>query len=123
MTKLISLEAQNVKRLKAVRIPLDRSVTVIGGNNGQGKSSVLDAIEMALGGKKSIPPRPIRDGETAARIVLELDTLTVTRRFTPKDSYLEVAAKDGAKYTSAQAISRKGRRSSISGAPGPIAAK
>lgn len=102
--RIVSLEAQNVKKLKAVRLELDKPMTIIGGNNGQGKTTVLDCIEMALGGKKSIPPRPIREGESSARIVLELDTLTVVRKFTAKDSYLEVLTKDGAKYPSAQAV-------------------
>lgn len=103
-SKLISLEATNVKRLRAVRIEFADGVTVIGGRNGQGKSSVLDSIEMALAGKKSLPPKPIREGEDSARIVLEMDTLRVTRKFTANNSYLEVAAKDGAKYPSPQSI-------------------
>lgn len=104
MSRIVRLSAENVKRLRAVTITPTGNMTVVGGNNGQGKSSVLDSIEMALGGKKSIPPRPIRDGESSARIVLELDDLTVTRRFTEKDSYLEVTTKEGTKFPSAQAV-------------------
>jgi len=48
--KITSLEAENVKRIKAVQIePAATCLTVIGGNNGQGKTSVLDAIAWALG--------------------------------------------------------------------------
>ena len=54
--KITSLEAENVKRIKAVQIePASTGLTVIGGNNGQGKTSVLDAIAWALG-RGEVPP-------------------------------------------------------------------
>ena len=43
--KINQLEIENVKRIKAVRIePKETGLTIIGGNNNQGKTSVLDAI-------------------------------------------------------------------------------
>ena len=61
--KINRLEVENVKRIKAVRIePTANGLTVIGGNNGQGKTSVLDAIAWALGGNKFRPSDPHRDG-------------------------------------------------------------
>ena len=49
--KINSLELENVKRIKAVKIePTENGLTVIGGRNGQGKTSVLDSIAWALGG-------------------------------------------------------------------------
>ena len=54
--KINRLEAENIKRVKAVMIePTADGLTVIGGNNRQGKSSVLDAIMWALGGNKYRP--------------------------------------------------------------------
>lgn len=48
--KINSLELENVKRIKAVKIePTENGLTVIGGRNGQGKTSVLDSIAWALG--------------------------------------------------------------------------
>lgn len=102
--KIIRLEAENLKRLKAVAIKPDGSLVRITGLNGQGKSSVLDAITMAFGGKDAIPSRPIRNGETKARILAETEDLIVERRFTQKDSYLEVRKKDGSKVSSPQAL-------------------
>lgn len=49
--KINSLELENVKRVKAVKIePSANGLTIIGGKNNQGKTSVLDSIAYALGG-------------------------------------------------------------------------
>ena len=61
--KINSLELENVKRIKAVQLePSADGLTVIGGKNGQGKTSVLDAIAWALGGAKFRPSDPQREG-------------------------------------------------------------
>ena len=58
--KINSLEVENVKRVKAVVIqPNENGLTILGGNNNQGKTSVLDAIAWALGGNKYKPSNPI----------------------------------------------------------------
>lgn len=57
------LEFENVKRIKAVKVePASTGLTVIGGNNNQGKTSVLDAIAWALGGNKYKPSKAAREG-------------------------------------------------------------
>ena len=54
--KINKLEIENVKRVKAVKLePSENGLTIIGGNNNQGKTSVLDAIAWALGGDKYRP--------------------------------------------------------------------
>lgn len=54
--KINKLEIENVKRVKAVKIePTANGLTIIGGNNNQGKTSVLDAIAWTLGGDKFRP--------------------------------------------------------------------
>lgn len=102
--KIIKLHAENVKRLKAVDISTNGQSVVIAGRNEQGKSSVLDSIMYALGGKGACPESPIRAGEDAAKVVVDLGDLVVTRRWTHANSYLEVASADGATYKSPQAI-------------------
>lgn len=63
MIKINSLELDDVKRIKAVKLePTENGLTVIGGKNNQGKTSVLDAIAWALGGDKFRPSGAVRDG-------------------------------------------------------------
>lgn len=109
MTKslqIISLEAENVKRLKAVRIdPKVAGLVPIVGKNEAGKSSVLDAIWWALTGAKHIQAEPIRKGADKAFIKLDLGELVVERRFGGTGgTSLSVKTADGAKYTSPQRI-------------------
>ncbi|MDF2751634.1 MAG: family ATPase [Gaiellaceae bacterium] len=104
--RIITLKAENVKRLKAVEISPDGDVVVIAGRNAQGKTSVLDAIWMALAGAAGAKEtsRPIRDGEKQASVVLDLGDLVVTRKWTDAGTSLAVAAADGAKYPSPQSV-------------------
>lgn len=63
MVKIHQLEIENVKRVKAVTLEPDANgLTIIGGRNNQGKTSVLDAIAWALGGDKFRPSEAARDG-------------------------------------------------------------
>jgi DNA repair exonuclease SbcCD ATPase subunit len=101
--KIISLEVKNVKRVKAVTILANGTMNVISGKNGNGKSSTLDSIEMALRGGKHIPDMPIRAGEETARIVIETDEMTITRHWTsPEKTYLKVETKQFGKVANAQ---------------------
>ena len=61
--KINRLEIENVKRIKAVKVtPKESGLTIIGGNNNQGKTSVLDAIAWALGGDRYRPSEAQREG-------------------------------------------------------------
>jgi energy-coupling factor transporter ATP-binding protein EcfA2 len=106
MSKIIRLESTNYKRLKAVEIAPDPdgNLVIVAGKNGQGKTSILDSITAALGGvNATTTPKPIRDGEERAEIILETEEFIVTRRFTASGSTLVVKAPDGAVYPKAQA--------------------
>lgn len=64
--KINELEIENLKRVKAVQMtPSAAGLTVIGGNNNQGKTSVLDAIAWALGGNSFRPSQPHREGSVS----------------------------------------------------------
>lgn len=61
--KINSLQLENVKRIKAVKLePTESGLTLIGGKNNQGKTSVLDSIAYALGGADFKPSNTKRDG-------------------------------------------------------------
>ena len=61
--KINKFEFENVKRIKAVKVePTANGLTIIGGNNNQGKTSVLDAIAWALGGDRFRPSQAAREG-------------------------------------------------------------
>lgn len=61
--KINKLEIENVKRIKAVKVePTANGLTIIGGNNNQGKTSVLDSIAWALGGEAFRPSEATRQG-------------------------------------------------------------
>ena len=101
---IIELWSSNFKRLKVVRIHADGKSVVIGGANGEGKTSTLDVIWAALGGGKDLPARPIRDGEDSAVVGLNLGDLVVERHFTKRGSRLELRTKEGAVIKSPQAV-------------------
>lgn len=102
--KILSLSASNVKVLKSVFIKPDGNLIQISGNNGSGKTTTLDCIEMAVVGGRKLPEKPIRTGQKKAAIEIDLGDLVVRRTFTEAGTALTVKNKDGAKYDSPQAI-------------------
>lgn len=83
--RLVELRAENVKKLKAVAVKIDGSLFKVTGRNEQGKSSLLDAVAMAIAGKDAFPTEPIRKGEDTAEIFLDFGDLKLTRRIWRKD--------------------------------------
>lgn len=96
--KINQLEIENVKRIKAVKIkPSDNGLTVIGGRNNQGKTSVLDSIAWALGGDRYKPSQAVREGSVIPpnlHIVMN-NGLVVERK--GKNSTLKVTDPNGKK--------------------------
>lgn len=82
MIKIIGLEIENVKRVALVKMSVNpNGLTVIGGDNAEGKTSVLDAIVYALGGEKYRPGNLKRDGAIAdARIHIEMSNGMIVER-------------------------------------------
>ena len=103
--RLIRLQAKDVLRLEAVDITPEGNLCIIGGQNAQGKSSVLTAIACALAGKSAFPDVPVRRGKKTAEIVVDMGDLIVTRQIDAKGTTrLVVAGPDGAPKRSPQSI-------------------
>lgn len=105
--KIIALQAENLKRLVAVHIRPDGNLVQITGKNGEGKSSVLDAIWWALDGTANIQAQPIRKGADRATIRLDLGELIVTRTFKAQGdggytTAITVEGADGSRFSSPQ---------------------
>lgn len=96
--KINRLEIENVKRIKAVKLePTKNGLTVIGGNNGQGKTSILDSIAWVLGGEKYRPSKAQREGSVIPpnlQIIMS-NGLVVERK--GKNSSLKVTDPNGGK--------------------------
>ena len=103
--RIVGLVAENFKRISAVRLKPGPGLNVVAGRNAQGKSSVLDAIAAALGGKSATPPIPIREGRTRAQVVVDLGDLVVERVWTGNGrTALVVRGTNGEPVRSPQAI-------------------
>lgn len=107
--KIIRLEAENVKRIEAVTIEPSGAVVEIAGDNGQGKTSVLDAIAWAIGGERLIQSKPVKRGRAQAHVTLDLGdgspALRVTRIFKPDGtSTLKVQDGDGGRVREPQSV-------------------
>lgn len=96
--KINRLEIENVKRIhSAVVEPAQDGLTIIGGNNRQGKTSVLDAIAWALGGAKYQPSQAINaDSAIPPRLKVIMDNGLVVER-KGKNSDLKVTDPSGKK--------------------------
>lgn len=96
--KINKLEIENVKRVKAIKLePTANGLTVIGGDNNQGKTSVLDAIAWALGGEKYRPSQAQREGSVIPPMlhIVMNNGLVVERK--GKNSALKVTDPNGEK--------------------------
>lgn len=109
--RIKAVEVENVQAIRRVLIESKgRMVTVIGGRNRQGKSSLLKALEIAFRGKRAAPPEPVRHGEKAAHIKVELedesggDALVIKRRISAGGSYSLEVTENGAKCRSPQEL-------------------
>lgn len=96
MIKINSLELDDVKRIRAVKLePSESGLTIIGGKNNQGKTSVLDSIAWALGGDKFRPSGAMREGSSVPpHLKVKLSNGIVVERC-GKNSDLKVTDESG----------------------------
>lgn len=102
--KILKLSVSNFKRIEVVEVSPDGNVVVLGGDNGAGKSSVLDAIMTALVGPRAMPAMPVHAGADGAEITVDCGEVVVVRKIKPDGNQtLKVTTKDGMNPSSPQA--------------------
>ena len=74
------LTVRNIKKISFAEIEPESEVVEIHGKNAQGKTSILQAIMMAFGGKTEFGEMPIKEGEERAEIVVEKDDMKIIRK-------------------------------------------
>lgn len=102
---IISLGIENVKRISAIELhPETGEPIILTGDNAQGKSSVLDSIELLLTNKGL--DDPIRHGRTSGKVTAVIGgaeaEFTVERKVTRSGQSLTITGKDGVKVPSPQ---------------------
>lgn len=102
--RIIHLQTENIKRIKAAEVTPSGDLISVGGQNENGKSSLIDSIEYGLHGGKSLPAEPLRRGQKRGKVTIDLGELTVERVFTKKGSTLTVTPKDGLPFPSPQSV-------------------
>lgn len=116
--RLLSLEVQNYRNIASACLTPGQELTVICGNNGQGKTNLLEAIWLLTGGKSfrgSKDAELVRRGETFA--VLEADTQRAQQEEQEPNAPVHVRLTVGTKNSP-----RPGRMASVNGAPSKRAA-
>ena len=103
--KIMRLSVSDIKKIQVAEICPDGHVVEIAGKNGQGKTTILDSILWALGGKKHIQEMPVRKGAEEGNIEIDLGDYIVHRKIKSNGrSTIQIMNKDGAKYSSPQEI-------------------
>lgn len=93
--RIVRLQSENIKRIEAVDITPDSDLVIVAGNNGHGKTSVLDSIMYALGGKDCIAQEPVRRGAAKGKVTLDCGNFTATREFNQSGQQLILKSKSG----------------------------
>ena len=93
--KIIGLQIDGIKKLKAIEMkPNQTGLVQIRGKNKQGKTSILDALEILIRGNKYITHDMIQHGKGKAEIIGQIGEFTVKRVITENSNRLEIT-KDG----------------------------
>lgn len=74
---LVRMQVKDLGVVKEVAVDFVPGINVFQGENGQGKSTLLNAVKFAFEGKRSIPEGIIRRGSDRAEIMVETTDFTV----------------------------------------------
>ena len=98
--RILGLIVQNFKNITIAEVTPTGGIVIISGDNGAGKTALIDAFWMALDQKGAIKdnPDPIKHGEKSAKVVVDLGKYIVTRTWTETKSYLKIENAEGAVF-------------------------
>jgi hypothetical protein len=103
--RLIRFNIDHYMRVTALQVDAQGKSVVISGKNTSGKTSCLNAIWEALGGKSpGGAAEPVQKGARSAKVALDLGEYLVERHWTEKGSRLVVTAADGSKVARPQQL-------------------
>ncbi len=104
--QIVGLKVQNFKVLKAIHIVPDGPLVKLVGKNGSGKTSVMDSIEAAFGGKDKFPKNPVRKGTKRASIEVDMGELVIRRGINEETggTTISLVGKDGGTINSPQSV-------------------
>jgi hypothetical protein len=100
--KLIGLQVENIFGVKAVDLKLNGNSAVLTGPNRAGKTSVLDAILLAIGKLKD--GNPLKLGERKGKVTADFGKFVVERSWDANKStpIWKITGKDGKRYSTAK---------------------
>lgn len=107
---IVCASIQSYKRVRDVEIrpESDCNLLLIAGNNAEGKTSIMDAIDAIIGGKRAIAPDPVHHGDVEARIAITWDNGLTAERTIAVDGSTTLKLKDATRQlTSPQAVITK----------------
>lgn len=105
MTKIMKCKVENILGVSNVEFAPNGNSVTIGGANGQGKTSTIWALVMALGGKDKMPLQPVHSGADKGEVVVELENMRVRLTVLEgRKSTLTVESLDGALYKTPQTM-------------------
>lgn len=94
--RVARLKVSNFQKIRAFEIEPKTNMIMIKGKNGAGKSSIINAIWSAMGGKGASPEQPIKHGEVKGSVILDLGAIIIEKRWSAKSGEsLTIKSKDG----------------------------
>lgn len=83
---LLGMEVRNILGIRFAALEFHDGLNRIGGENGQGKTSLRESAIMCLGGARYIPEEPVHRGAETGQVVLRFDRFVVERTVKPDRS-------------------------------------
>jgi recombinational DNA repair ATPase RecF len=105
--RIIGLQVENFKKIKVLALKPKSNVIKVTGGNASGKTSTLDAIQLALVGARGGPTAPVRQGAGRGQVKIDLGDFIVTRMWSEggdAKGEMWIEAKDGMQYPSPQKV-------------------